>query len=198
MKLLLFSDIHRDLDAARTIVTLSAEADAAVCAGDLAVKREGLQEVVDILSAIQISTILVPGNGESADELEEACANWSSAQVLHGAGASIEGVEFWGIGGGIPETPFPDWSYDFSEEEGGGLLADCPADGVLVSHSPPNGHVDVADGRPRGSIAVRETSERVSPRRVVCGHIHACWRQEATVGPTRIINVGPQGMIVEV
>ncbi len=200
MKLLLFSDVHRDLDVARELVARSGSADVAVCAGDLAGMREGLQPVVDILSEVRSPAVLVAGNGESADELASACeaAGWSSAQVLHGSGTEIDGVSFWGIGGGIPVTPFGDWSWDFTEDEARELLADCPDGAVLVSHSPPFGHVDVSRGEHLGSRVVLEAVERTRPRLVVCGHIHSAWREESAVGPTRIVNAGPKGMVVNI
>jgi Icc-related predicted phosphoesterase len=70
---------------------------------------------------------------------------------------------------------------------------------VLVTHSPPRGHVDQSDaGEHLGSFAVLEAIERARPRLAVCGHIHACWEQESRVGPTRIVNAGPRGVLVEV
>jgi len=198
MRLLLYSDVHRDLDAARTLVSLSDGADLAICAGDLAVMREGLEEVVTLLSGTLIPTVLVAGNGESAGELREACLAWPQSHVLHGGGVDIGGVQFWGVGGAIPETPFGDWSYDFSEDDARTLLDGCPPGGVLVSHSPPFGHVDAAGGQHLGSRAVLEAIERVSPALVVCGHIHGCWREESTIGSTRVINAGPAGMVVDI
>lgn len=198
MKLLLFSDVHRDLEAARRLVRMGEDVDAAVCAGDLAAMREGLQPVVDVLSGLPVPTVLVPGNGESDEELAAACEGWPDAHVLHGSGVEIEGVPFWGLGGGVPVTPFGAWSWDLSEEEARTLLADCPESGVLVSHSPPLGHVDESRGEHLGSRAVLETVERAQPRLVVCGHIHSCWREESTVGSSRVVNAGPEGMVVEV
>ncbi len=197
MRLLLFSDIHCDALAARRIVERCADADVLVCAGDLAVMREGLQDMVDILAAVTTPTVLVAGNGESDVELAAACAGWSNAQVLHGSGCEIEGVAFWGLGGALPPTPH-DWSFDLEEDEGRALLDGCPGDAVLIVHSPPFGHVDEMDGRHLGSRAVLETIERTHPRLAVCGHIHACWTQESRVGDTRIVNAGPDGIWLDV
>jgi Icc-related predicted phosphoesterase len=199
MKLLLFSDVHCDHTAARRLVDLSADADVLVCAGDLAVMRRGLQDVVDILAGAACPAVLVAGNGESDAELAEACRGWPGAHVLHGSGCEIEGVSFWGLGAAVPVTPFGSWSFDLSEREARALLEGCPDDAVLVTHSPPRGHVDVADGGEHfGSEAVLETIERARPRLAVCGHIHASWEQESRVGPTRIVNAGPRGVWVEV
>jgi hypothetical protein len=126
MKLLLFSDVHCDADACRRLVDLASASDVVIGAGDFARQRRGLEPVIDILRAITCPAVLVPGNGESAEELRTACSAWPSATVLHGSGTTIGGVPFFGIGGGIPVTPFGAWSYDFTEEQAAGLLADCP------------------------------------------------------------------------
>jgi uncharacterized protein len=92
-------------------------------------------------------------------------------------------------------TPW-DWSFDLTEEQAEAKLADLPAGGVLLVHSPPKGHVD--SGRELGSEAVLRAIEEKQPRLAVCGHIHECWGQEATIGRTRVINLGPEGMLLEV
>jgi Icc-related predicted phosphoesterase len=197
MKLLVFSDLHRDQDAARSLVERSAEAEILVGAGDFAVMRHGIDEVIEVLREVDKPTVLVPGNGESDAELRSAVAGWASAHVLHGEVAVLEGVPFYGIGGGIPVTPFGDWSFDLTEDEADTMLAGCPEGGVLVSHSPPYGHVDEAGGSHLGSYAVLDAIERTSPRLVVCGHIHGCWGKRSTVGRTHVLNAGPGGQLLE-
>ncbi len=197
MRLLLCSDIHCDVDAARRLVERSAEADVLVCAGDLAVMRRGLEDTVAALAEAPVPTVLVPGNGESDEELAEACSTWPDAHVLHGSGVELGGLPFWGLGGGVPVTPFGAWSFDLTEEEARELLAGCPPSSVLVTHSPPIGHLDESGGRSLGSRAVLEAVERVKPRLVVCGHIHGWWECESRQGDTRIVNAGPRGVWVE-
>ncbi len=194
MRLLLVSDLHRDLEAAASVVERATGVDVVVGAGDFAVQRRGLDEIVDVLSGIRAPTVLVPGNGESAEELDAACGGWSAAHVLHGTGIELAGVPFFGLGGGVPVTPFGDWSYDLTEGEARTLLAGCPEHAVLVSHSPPRGHVDLdGSGRHLGSVAVRETIERRRPRLVVCGHVHASWGELSALDGVPIVNAGPTG-----
>jgi Icc-related predicted phosphoesterase len=205
VRLLLASDLHRDLEAARSLVERSSDYDVVVIAGDLAIKRRGLQEIVNVLAPMACPTVLVCGNGESPEELREACgrardqttgAPWQSAHVLHGDSIEVDGVTFFGLGGAVPVTPFGDWSYDIPEEDAAALLASCPPQAVLVSHSPPNGHVDSDGmGNHHGSWSVLEAIERARPRLVVCGHIHACWEGESRVDDTPIINAGPRGVV---
>lgn len=198
MRLLLLSDLHRNVKAARRLVTLAREADIVVGAGDFATKREGLREVIDVLSATDRSSVLVSGNSESVDELTAACDRWTAASVLHGSGVEIQGISFWGMGGAVPITPFGAWSCDYSEEEARGLLADCPQGAVLVSHSPPRGAVDQSSrGEHLGSTAVAEAVEMCQPRLVVCGHIHESAGQSTQPANTPVVNAGPDGLIWE-
>ena len=198
MRLLLFSDLHRNLAAVHNLVRASQDVDVVVGAGDFGTVRKGVEEVIRALSAVERPAVLVPGNSESYEELAAACQQWRSASVLHGSGVEIDGVQFWGVGGAIPVTPFGSWSYDFTEEEGRRLFAECPRGAVVVSHSPPKGAVDQSSaGQSLGSIALREVVDRCQPVLVVCGHIHDSGGQSATVGDTPVVNAGPQGIIWE-
>lgn len=197
-RLLLFSDVHNDHDACRRLVHRASEADVVVGAGDFCVARRGLDDSISVLSAIDVPTVLVPGNSESADELRTACRGWAAARVLHGERCTIDGIPFFGIGGGIPITPFGAWSYDISEAEAEKILAGCPEEAVLVSHSPPQDVVDRdSRGRHLGSSAVRHAIEETTPRLVVCGHIHGSWGEQDVIGTTPVINAGPEGIIWE-
>lgn len=195
MRLLLFSDLHCDAAAARRLVDIAAGVDLVVGAGDFATCRRGIATTIDVLRAIRCPAVLVPGNSETYEELALACAEWPTAVVLHGQAATILGVPFFGLGGAVPVTPFGAWSFDLTEEVATGLLAACPADAVLVTHSPPLGAVDQdSHGRHLGSRAVLEAIRQFRPRLVVCGHIHASGGQTSKIDGTQIINAGPQGV----
>lgn len=199
MKFLCFSDLHRDQNAAEKLVTLSKKVDIVIGAGDFANRHQGLEDTLDILKHVEKPSVLVPGNGETVEELRQAAAQWKTAQVLHGTGCQIEGIDFWGVGGGIPITPFGDWSYDFDEQEAADLLGDGPRGGVLVVHSPPLDTVDHdASGRIRGSRSIREFVASKQPRLVVCGHIHSDWQKQVRLGNSQIVNAGPAGVILEI
>lgn len=195
MKLLLASDLHRDLEAAHSLVERSRHVDVVVIAGDLCTKHKGLAEIVEVLSGITAPTVVVPGNAETDEELREMCFGWNASHELHGDGVEIEGVHFFGLGGGVPVTPFGAWSFDLTEEEAAAKLEHCPHGAVLVTHSPPKGHCDAdAEDHAIGSTAVLECIERTSPRLVVCGHVHTSWGTRSNVGATPVINAGPEGL----
>lgn len=196
MRLLAFSDLHCDLQQARRLIQMSMDVDVVVGAGDFASVHRELEETLAVLSAIDKPTVLICGNNETDEELREVCAGWPAARVLHGSGCEIDGVRFFGLGGGVPPTPW-DWSFDLTEEEAATKLAGCPEGGVLVVHSPPKGHVDGEGGAHLGSQAILETIEAKRPQLAVCGHIHQCWGKESQIGPTRVLNLGPSGTVIE-
>jgi Icc-related predicted phosphoesterase len=197
VKLLAFSDLHRDLGQAAKLVEMSAEADVVIGAGDFASVHEGLTETIESLSAIDKPTVLIPGNNETADALREAATGWSSATVLHGSGTTIEGFEFFGLGAGIPITPW-EWSFDLDDQAATEMLAGCPEGAVLVLHSPPQGHCDAgATGDHFGSPALLRAIEDKQPRLAVCGHIHESWGCTSQIGDTPLHNLGPTGTWLE-
>lgn len=198
MRLLAFSDLHRDLGQAASLVDRSSEADVVIAAGDFASVHEGLEETIGALRPISVPTVLVPGNNETEDALRAACEGWESSTVLHGQGTEIDGTEFFGLGAGIPITPW-DWSFDLDEQAAAERLAACPEGAVLVVHSPPKGHCDQSSsGDHLGSGSILDAIEAKRPPLAVCGHIHEAWGSEDEIGPTRVMNLGPSGKVIDV
>lgn len=194
MKALAFSDLHVDLDAAASLVQRAGDFDVVIGAGDFASVHEGLDEAIGALAAIATPTFLVPGNNETEDALREAAGQWEAATVLHGGSAELDGVTFFGLGAGIPTTPW-DWSFDLDDKAAAERLAKVPDDAVLILHSPPRGHCDRdGSGKELGSPAIAAAIEDRRPRLAVCGHIHDSWGCESAIGSTPVHNLGPAGV----
>lgn len=198
MRLLAFSDLHVDLAQAERLAASSADADVVVGVGDFASVHSGLEETIGALRSITKPTVLVPGNNETEEALRNACAGWDAAVVLHGEDTEIDGVTFFGLGAGVPVTPW-DWSFDLTEEEAAHMLTGCPQGCVLAVHSPPRGHVDVSSGGEHlGSVAVLDAIASKQPRLALCGHIHESWGERSRIGPTEVLNLGPRGSMLDV
>jgi uncharacterized protein len=200
LKVLAFSDVHRDLEACASLVARSSEADLVVGAGDFASIHEGLEETLGALAGIQGALMLVPGNNETEEELASAVADAKlPATVVHGAAVPNNELQVFALGAGIPTTPW-DWSFDLSEQEAAHKLEACP-EGIdlLILHSPPHGHCDASGGGDHlGSKAILEAIEEKQPQVAVCGHIHESWGAESTIGGTRVFNLGPAGRLIEI
>lgn len=197
MRVLAFSDLHLNRVYAARIVAASREADLVIGAGDFAHARTGLAEAVALLEGIAAPMIAVPGNGESVEELRAAAPDrW---HILHGQGVDIDGLRIFGLGCGVPVTPFGAWSCDLSEGQAAEMLDGCEAADILVTHSPPKGIADrTGAGLSVGSTTIHSAIERLQPQIAVFGHVHDCWGEEGQIGATRAVNLGPSGHWFEV
>lgn len=190
MKILAFSDLHMARARAADLVAASADADLVIGAGDFCNMRNGLDQAMQLLSDIAAPMLVVPGNAESASELQAAALDGTT--VLHGTGVELEGVQFFGLGYGVPVTPFGDWSCDLTEHFAGQLLDECSTADILITHSPPKGLADMtSDGISVGSTAIHSAIERLQPRLALCGHIHDSWGHRGFIGTSEVVNLGP-------
>jgi uncharacterized protein len=196
MRLLTFSDLHRDVAIAEAVVSASTDVDVVVGAGDFATRGTGLQDTLDILRRLAVPFVLVPGNHDDLAELRQACTDWPLAHVLHGESVILQGVSFFGIGFGSGVVNPEPWNKVLDEDDAARLLKDVPIDAVVISHSPPYGVADQQkDGRHDGSPALREAIRMHQPRLTICGHIHNGWGQSGRIGQTPVHNIGPKARL---
>ena len=73
MRLLAFSDVHRDLTQAGRLVDRGGDVDVVLAAGDFASVHRGLDELIGVLAAIETPTVVVAGNNETDTALRAAC-----------------------------------------------------------------------------------------------------------------------------
>jgi Icc-related predicted phosphoesterase len=193
MRILAFSDLHRDSGLARAILEASAQADVVVGAGDFATKGLGLAETMHVLAALTVPAVFVAGNHDDLAELRLACRGNEAIHVLHGEKAVIGGIAFFGLGFEVPAGPRDEpWNQRLREDEAELLMQDCPDGAVLVTHSPPFGVADLQKtGVHEGSHAIRRAAERTRPRLHLCGHIHHAWGTSGLVGQCKVHNLGP-------
>ncbi len=92
--------------------------------------------------------------------------------------------------GGSSPTPFHT-PFELSEEEISAALKPLMVEGaILVTHSPPRGHVDELPWSGHtGSRAIKALVDKFAPRLVLCGHIHEARGVER--GSTTFVNPGP-------
>ncbi|GGA14978.1 metallophosphoesterase family protein [Neptunicoccus cionae] len=190
MRILAFSDLHANQAVADTLVAASASADLVIAAGDFCNFHKGLEEAVAMLEPIPCPIIAVPGNHETADAL---CAVAPPRMtVLHGQSHAIGTLDIFGIGYGIPLSPFTDWSVDLTDAQAYEMLENCHQADIIVSHSPPINLGDrTSQGQHVGSAALREAIERLKPKFFFCGHIHESWGTAGKIGETEVYNLGP-------
>lgn len=190
MRLLAFSDLHLARARAADLVAASADADLVIAAGDLGGARDGLDRAIEMLAGLAAPVVAVPGNGESLDELLAAApAGWT---ILHGQGTQMGGLRLFGLGYGVPVTPFGDWSCDLTEDAAAAMLATCDGADIVITHSPPKGIADrPSAGLSVGSVAIRDAIARLQPQLALCGHVHESWGRRGRIGRSEVVNLGP-------
>jgi Icc-related predicted phosphoesterase len=192
MKILAFSDLHRDREVAQSLRNAAKRADIVVGAGDFATRGEGLADTLEILREIAVPVVLVAGNHDNLGEMRAAMQGWHQPHLLHGNGVVINGVPFFGLGYEIPAANDSAWNQRLEEAEAEELLGSCPDDAVLVTHSPPYGVADLQrNGQHEGSRAIRSAIEQRRPRLALCGHIHNAWGTMGVIGRSPVHNLGP-------
>lgn len=196
MRILVFSDIHSDLKALERL--MATEADLYFAAGDLVSWARGLDKAGEILAKKADRVYVLPGNHESARDMEGLCAR-HGLHNFHGQSMTVGGVHLAGLGYSNP-TPF-DTPGEYSETELGERLAPFAAlkPLVLICHCPPkNTPLDrVGEGRHFGSTAIRQFVDQQQPLWFFCGHIHEAEGAEAVMGATRGVNVGKKGYLLD-
>ncbi len=102
MRILVFSDIHRDATALSRLMDI--EADLYVAAGDLCTFAKGLDPLAPILARRTEKMWVLPGNHEHASQVDEFCRRYGF-QTLHRKSFLVGGVHLAGLGHSNP-TPF--------------------------------------------------------------------------------------------
>jgi len=196
LKLLIFSDIHNDWKALERLLAM--EADYYIAAGDQVTWSKGIERCGEILRQRGDKVYVLPGNHESAEQVEGMCARFG----LHNFHERHFQVGKWhaaGLGYSNP-TPFSTPG-EYSEPQMEARLARFadlkPL--VLVCHAPPHGtDLDcIRPGLHAGSRAIRAFIEAYQPVYFFCGHIHEAEGRHARLGGTLGRNVGKAGYLLE-
>ena len=199
MRLLAFSDLHRDRAVASAIVEASSAADCVIGCGDFATETRGADDVLSILRNIDVPLILVHGNHDNPAEIAVFCNTLKNATYLHGGGTNIDGVDFFGIGGEIPRLNNAPWNAYETEETAEALLSTLPDGAILVTHAPPYMIADIQrNGEHEGSKAIRRAIESHQPKLCLCGHIHNAWGMSGDIGASHVHNLGPRTVFFDI
>ncbi|MGZ7120916.1 MAG: metallophosphoesterase family protein [Halobacteriota archaeon] len=188
MKFLTLSDAHGIYTYIDQLLFKAGDVDAVCMLGDIT--DFGPNSLVEELLSIigdDVPTLMIPGNCDLptiVETIEE-----SSAVNLHLKSFNYDNVTFLGIGGSNP-TPF-NTPFEFTEEEMEGyvqeLLANKGETTVLLSHAPPKGFLDVANGVHVGAKGIAYAVGVVDV--IACGHIHE-QRGVTTSNGTAMVNPG--------
>jgi hypothetical protein len=198
MKVLFFTDLHADKIALKELIKKSKEADLIVCAGDLSVLGKGFGEMLEDLDNIGKKILIIPGNNETPNFLEEGIDDYNNFINIHDSVYQDLNIKFLGIGGGTI-SPF-NTPYEMSEGEFNKILSKHSDDiTVLVSHTPPKNTIldKTKTGLNIGSTSVLSWIKKNQPKICCCGHLHENSGKELMIGNTLCFNPGKKGRIIK-
>jgi Icc-related predicted phosphoesterase len=196
LRLLIFSDIHNDWKRLESLLAI--EADYYIAAGDQVTWAKGIERCGEILQTRGNQVYVLPGNHESADQVDNMCARFG----LHNFHERHFQVGKWRVAGLGYSNPTPfDTPGEYSEQQIAERLrrfADL-SPLVLSCHAPPYGTpLDrIRDGLHAGSHSVLDFIGSNQPDYFFCGHIHEAEGVEIEMGRTRARNVGKKGYLLE-
>ncbi len=198
MKILTFVDLHGSKKAMERIKKLSSKVDLIVCAGDLSIFGNKIDELLFELNSIEKKMLIIPGNHEDFSELKKLCKLFDNIDYIDNGMMKLDNYLFFGYGDGgfstVDET-FERLGKKFEKEIK--KHKDCKV--VLVTHAPPHKtKLDNIHGESCGNKAIRKFIQKNNILLAVSGHLHENSGKEDKLNGCKLINPGAYGRIVDV
>ena len=197
MKILAFTDLHADKKLLQELVVRAKkpDVDLVVCSGDYTVFGRGMGVVLEGLESIGKPVYLIPGNHEEKGDLfERSLQGLKHCQSLHQGEILIGDYVFLGYGGGgfaQEDAAFRKIARTWYGKYNGKKI-------VFVTHGPPyNTKLDLLPAGHVGNKDYRKFIERIKPKVAISGHLHETVDEVDSIGKTKLVNPGWDGMIIE-
>ena len=198
MKILAFVDLHGSVNVLKKIGSTAKKerVDYIVCAGDLTIFGNSLNELLTLLDKIGIPVIIIHGNHEDERIMRKACSKTKNIKFLHKDMLETDGYVFMCYGGGgfsAKDAEFEKWSREAMNK----VSEDRKV--ILITHAPPYGtKLDLILDQPAGSKSIRKFIKLVQPKLAISGHLHENFGVKDRIDKTKIVNPGPWGMVLTV
>ncbi|MBN1385497.1 metallophosphoesterase family protein [Candidatus Woesearchaeota archaeon] len=198
MNILAFTDLHGSETAWASLAKKAPKADIIICAGDLTIFEQDLEQWLRRLSRLKKKVLIIPGNHESPRSLKIACKGFDKIIYLHKHAIIVKDHLFMGFAGngfvmdepGLRKTAK---AFKILMDEHRNLKK------VFIIHPPPfQTTLDVLNGDCVGNRTLRDFIEEVDLNLVICGHIHENAGKQDRIKKTTIINPGPKGKLIRI
>lgn len=199
MKLLAFTDIHADFDAARKVCSLAKreKADLMLCVGDMTLFGNGLSDMIRIFD-IGIPLLIIAGNHETFAQIKGIEKKFDFIKNIHLKTFKKGDIIIFGCGGsGITPNNTPNEIRENNFKDMLSKFKNGNENLILATHEPPYDTKLDFIGSHNGSRQIRRFIEEHQPLYSICGHFHENEGKQDRIGKTIIINPGPSGRIIE-
>lgn len=188
MKILLFGDLHLDLDCLKEVEIKANDAEIILSVGDFSIFGEGLREVLKIINSFEKPTYIIHGNHESSAEIKQAIKGLKNIKYIHRKIVKYEDIKIGGYGG----DGFSLEDFEFEK-----FFKNKNPD-IIITHGPPaRTKLDSLHEEHVGNESYRTIIEKNQPKLYVCGHIHENFSVVDSLKKTIIINPGPEGILID-
>lgn len=199
MKVLLFVDTHGNSGSMRRLKEKSRDAELLVCAGDFTIFENDMTQILREFNDIGKPVLLIHGNHETSSGVMIECEQLRNLHFIHRNYYIYDDIIFYGFGGGgfsIRDESFARESELFMTEFRK-LSENKRYKLVLVTHAPPyDTKLDDLGGH-AGNRSIAEFIKRHHPMLAVSGHFHENAGADDRMNITRMINPGPDGIILD-
>ncbi len=191
MKILVFADLHEDMEAFEVLKEKSRQVEIILGSGDYSLFGHNLRKILQKINGLGKKCYLIHGNHESVEEMESAIKGFENLEFIHKKQVKHKKHTITGYGG--------DGFSDFDEEAEQFFSTMHTKGGIILFHGPPFGTLldDVGYGNV-GNESYTKIIEEQKPILVICGHIHENFGKTDKLGETILINPGPEGVILDV
>jgi Icc-related predicted phosphoesterase len=203
-RILAFTDPHGELRSAAAILDLARRErpDLILCPGDFTYFGTRYDGFLTRLKELAQDVLYVNGNHEDASTPEKIQVWYPFMRNVEDKIVESSTVRV----AGLPATGEYWPGERFDEDALNSALALLSTKGskplILLSHYPPTrtavSGTTYLTPDSGGSALVRKIVETLRPALFLCGHYHQDFGKEDKLGPTRLVNPGPDGKILEV
>ncbi len=202
MKILAASDVHGDKSTIEKLVAKAKkeDVDLIILCGDLTFFENDLTGIIGPFKKLNKKIIIIPGNHESFATAEFLAKQYAPGVYnLHGRSILFYNeIGIFGAGGAdVGLFQIGDSEIEKILEKAHEPIKNAKHK-ILITHTPPYGTTIDALWEHVGSKGVRKVIENVQPEIALCGHIHETFGKSDKIGNTTIVNVGKDGIIIEI
>ncbi len=202
MKILAASDVHGDKSTIEKLVAKAKkeDVDLIILCGDLTFFENDLTGIIGPFKKLNKKIIIIPGNHESFATAEFLAKQYAPGVYnLHGRSILFYNeIGIFGAGGAdVGLFQIGDSEIEKILEKAHEPIKNAKHK-ILITHIPPYGTTIDALWEHVGSKGVRKVIENVQPEIALCGHIHETFGKSDKIGNTTIVNVGKDGIIIEI
>ncbi|MFH1590148.1 MAG: metallophosphoesterase [archaeon] len=193
MKLLVFTDHHGSPDDLRKIAEKIPMADTVICLGDFTIFEHEIEYIMGKMNKLGKKILLIHGNHEDEDTVAILCKHFKNLEFIHKKVYKLGNYLFVAYGGGGFSTHEPTFEAGVKNFKPEGKKV------VLLTHGPPYGtKLDKLSMGYVGNKSFTAFIKKFKPVLAVSGHLHETFGAIDKIGPTVVINPGPEGMLIEI